>query len=366
VEQKGENKGKEIMNFFKSNYKKIIGVVVICLILVIAYWYGGNSPGSRGFGTSTEKNSNAVSENEADNDENNLNSDTNADINTFVENDGEDTSRNKVQEASTNDSLEDKTENVQDDTTESTSETIAENNVEDTADNDNNDLTEAAVSEASTTEKASDNNTEQHEEKNTNKNSGDATEKNNDKTKTPSEKKSGKNDADDKPQNTVAESTTEKSQDKTTSVTDKTTEEGTSEEKTYTCTISIYCSTILNNMDLLDPAKVSCVPSDGCILGSTTVEFENGDTVFDILQKVTRDKGIQMEYTYTAIYGSVYIEGINNLYEFDCGELSGWEYSVNGSFPGYGCSKYVLSDGDVIRWVYTCDLGADIGNYYGN
>ena len=60
-------------------------------------------------------------------------------------------------------------------------------------------------------------------------------------------------------------------------------------------------------------------------------------------------------------YGSVYIRGINYLYEFSCGPLSGWMYKVNGEYPNYGCSKYKLKDGDVIEWVYTCDLGQDVG-----
>ena len=71
-----------------------------------------------------------------------------------------------------------------------------------------------------------------------------------------------------------------------------------------------------------------------------------------------------MEASYTPMYGSVYVEGINNLYEFDCGELSGWMYSVNGIYPNYGCSSYILKDGDVICWVYTCDLGYDVGGGY--
>ena len=36
-------------------------------------------------------------------------------------------------------------------------------------------------------------------------------------------------------------------------------------------------------------------------------------------------------------------------------------YSVNGAFPNYGCSQYVVQDGDIIVWHYTCDLGADLG-----
>ena len=31
----------------------------------------------------------------------------------------------------------------------------------------------------------------------------------------------------------------------------------------------------------------------------------------------------------TPIYNSAYIEGIHNLYEFDCGSLSGWENLYN-------------------------------------
>ncbi len=66
-----------------------------------------------------------------------------------------------------------------------------------------------------------------------------------------------------------------------------------------------------------------------------------------------------MEHPFTPMYNSVYVEGIGNLYEFDCGDLSGWMYKVNEWFPNYGCSLYTLEDNDVICWVYTCDLGYD-------
>lgn len=69
-----------------------------------------------------------------------------------------------------------------------------------------------------------------------------------------------------------------------------------------------------------------------------------------------------MESSYTPIYGSYYIEGINQLYEFDGGGQSGWQYCVNGWFPNYGCSSYSVEDGDVIEWKYTCNLGSDVGN----
>lgn len=131
--------------------------------------------------------------------------------------------------------------------------------------------------------------------------------------------------------------------------------------KTYTCTFSIECSTILNNLNMLDSEKLEAVPSGGVILAKTTVTFYEGESVFDVLQRVCKEKGIHMESSWTPIYNSAYIEGIHNLYEFDCGELSGWMYRVNGWYPNYGCSRYQLKDGDVVEWRYTCDLGNDVG-----
>ena len=129
-----------------------------------------------------------------------------------------------------------------------------------------------------------------------------------------------------------------------------------------TCTISISCATILHNMDLCAENKLALVPSDGVILPATTVTFSPGESVYDVLQQVCRDYGIHLESEFTPIYNSAYIQGINNLYEFDVGNESGWMYKVNGWFPNYGCSRYQVEDGDVICWVYTCDLGADVGD----
>lgn len=133
---------------------------------------------------------------------------------------------------------------------------------------------------------------------------------------------------------------------------------------TYTCTISISCATILNNMEYCSPEKVELVPADGVILAPITVTFNEGESVFDVLQRTCRQQGIHLEFEYTPVYNSAYIEGIANLYEFDVGQLSGWMYRVNGWFPNYGCSRYQLSNGDVIEWVYTCDLGYDVGGGY--
>jgi len=132
----------------------------------------------------------------------------------------------------------------------------------------------------------------------------------------------------------------------------------------YTCTLSISCATILDNMELCNKEKRELVPEDGWILKPMTVTFYEGESVFNILQRTCKQQKIHMEFENTPVYNSAYIEGINNLYEFDVGNTSGWMYKVNGWFPNYGCSRYQLQNGDVIEWVYTCDLGDDVGGGY--
>jgi len=125
-------------------------------------------------------------------------------------------------------------------------------------------------------------------------------------------------------------------------------------------TISVDCKTLLDNMDLLDPEKVEMVPENGYILNNCSMYLEAGDTAFSVLQRACRENKIQMEFIETPIYNSVYIEGINNIYEFDAGSLSGWEYSVNGVYHQVGSSLIELKKGDTVMWRYTCDLGKDI------
>lgn len=102
------------------------------------------------------------------------------------------------------------------------------------------------------------------------------------------------------------------------------------------------------------------VPADGVILPVTTVTVDKGATVYDLLVRVCEDNRIQMEHKGYTAYSSEYIQGIHNLYEFDGGGLSGWMYCVNGWYPNYGVSRYVLKSGDAVQFNYTCDLGRDL------
>lgn len=132
-------------------------------------------------------------------------------------------------------------------------------------------------------------------------------------------------------------------------------------DKEYICTLEVRCDTILENIEWLDKEKIELVPKDGVLYAKREVTFFEGESVFNILLREMKKNKIHMEFENVPIYNSAYIEGIGNIYEFDCGELSGWMYKVNDWFPNYGCSRYMLESGDEVEWVYTCDLGKDIG-----
>ena len=324
------------MKFIKKNIKKIIGILAVVLILTVAFWYGGNAPGSRGFSgfgkQHTEfRNSTELAETETGQEETGQSSVTESETTDGQDADRQDTDR--TDETSEGVSTE---EPANKDTQETASgETGTENKRADSPAANDSSETEDGQGSSGTTEVLTEQPTTE-EEPGQNTTEAPTTER-------PAHQKP------EKPATTEEPETTEQKQ---------------TEEQTYTCTISINCDNILKNWNMLDKSKQSCVPADGWILKEVEVEFKKGQTVFDVLKDITKKKSIQLEYSFTALYGSYYIEGIHNLYEFDCGELSGWEYCVNGKFPAFGCSKYVLKDGDKIEWKYTCDLGADVGNPY--
>ena len=131
------------------------------------------------------------------------------------------------------------------------------------------------------------------------------------------------------------------------------------DSKKNTVTITIRCDTAVNNGMHLESKWAGIVPASGVILPVTTVEIEEGDTVFDVLSYVCDKYKIHMSYRGGTSSGC-YVEGINNLYEFDGGRWSGWMYCVNDWYPNYGCGVYYVKAGEVIEWNYTCDLGLDL------
>lgn len=148
---------------------------------------------------------------------------------------------------------------------------------------------------------------------------------------------------------------------KTPAAKKESTKKESTKKESLSCTITIRCDTILQNLGQLDGAKREYVPKNGCLLAKTNVTFEKGATVFDVLKQVCKKKKIQLEYSWTPVYNNYYIEGMGQLYEFDCGYESGWVYLVDGKQASYGCSSYKLKGGEEIVWAYSCQgQGADV------
>lgn len=93
-------------------------------------------------------------------------------------------------------------------------------------------------------------------------------------------------------------------------------------------------------------------------MAATAVELEKGDSVLDVLKRATRGAKIQMEYRGRG--STAYVEGIDNLYEFDKGAQSGWLFRVNGKLPGVGADSYKPEAGDTVEWLYSLDMGKDL------
>lgn len=81
------------------------------------------------------------------------------------------------------------------------------------------------------------------------------------------------------------------------------------------------------------------------------------DTAFSLLQKT----GLTYKYNYHKTYSGVYVSSIEGLAEFDGGPNSGWMYRVNGEFPNHSASLHKIYAGDKVEWLYTRDLGKDLG-----
>ena len=94
-------------------------------------------------------------------------------------------------------------------------------------------------------------------------------------------------------------------------------------------------------MKALSAGKEGYVPADGTVLAVSKVEMKDGDSVFDVLKRACDLADIQLEYSYTLIYESYYVEGIHQLYEFDCGSESGWMISFNNWFMDQGASAEI-------------------------
>ena len=119
------------------------------------------------------------------------------------------------------------------------------------------------------------------------------------------------------------------------------------------CYITIECKSILKHLGELKPGHEKYVPSDGYLLRKYSCIYKDGDTAYDILKRSCAAQNIKITAT-NSVYG-IYIVGINNIDEKDCGDESGWLYSVNGKFPSITCGKQKVKPNDEILFTYTCE-----------
>ncbi len=130
------------------------------------------------------------------------------------------------------------------------------------------------------------------------------------------------------------------------------TAEETPPEPENAVSLTVDCSDILTDINSLKKEKHGLVPDSGIVFSATDIEITEGESVFDVLKRALTAFGVHLEFSLAPVYNSAYIEGIGNIYEFDCGERSGWKYSVNGEYPRVDCSDYKVKPGDKIVFVY--------------
>jgi len=84
---------------------------------------------------------------------------------------------------------------------------------------------------------------------------------------------------------------------------------------------------------------------------SGNFDIIQGETALSLLQRT----GLEI------VTRGAYVVSIGGLTEFDHGPQSGWMFRVNGTFPQAAASAYQVRNGDRVEWLYTRNLGQDVG-----
>ena len=108
-------------------------------------------------------------------------------------------------------------------------------------------------------------------------------------------------------------------------------------------------------------AYISVVdPKGETYLEKTRYEIEAGETAYTLLKKT----GLTLDVEEHSEYG-VYVKAIEGWGEFSDGSMSGWMYRITHdgttNFPGQSAALEPVSNDDYVEWLYTRDLGEDIG-----
>ena len=126
----------------------------------------------------------------------------------------------------------------------------------------------------------------------------------------------------------------------------------TTAEGDLTCHITIDCADVLKHPEKCSAEKAEILPENGIFL-EKDVAFAEGETAYAVLIRSLQKEKLQYEKDATN-----YIFAVGGLYSGDCGELSGWLYTINGESPTVGLADYVLKDGDSLQFYFVTDFMA--------
>nr|WP_317413002.1 DUF4430 domain-containing protein [uncultured Solibaculum sp.] len=121
-------------------------------------------------------------------------------------------------------------------------------------------------------------------------------------------------------------------------------EEPKEDPDTITITLSVECRAAREKGNEI-AQKIS--DENGYIRTPVTMQLQKDATAYDALKQtglvIVSEEGM---------FGQ-YVKSIQSLNRGVLGRESGWKYEVNGVYPGISCSKYTLSDGDIVIWRYS-------------
>lgn len=128
----------------------------------------------------------------------------------------------------------------------------------------------------------------------------------------------------------------------------------------------------------LDEDEIEYAEPFGVIVPATQVPYYAGETVAEALVRLFEMNGITYNAWGTPAESTFYLTGITftkdgvTVENFGEGSItpddeymyyfSGWMVKLNNWFTSSGIGNYAADDGDVIEMLYTCGMGADIGN----
>ena len=70
------------------------------------------------------------------------------------------------------------------------------------------------------------------------------------------------------------------------------------------CSLTITCQEVFSHMDKLSESAKKVIPKDGMILKGTFI-FEEGETVFDVLKRVCKEREVHLDYVFTPLYSTI-------------------------------------------------------------